>query len=647
MAEAIFSRAEKAVSGRSKALVLAVVIGALLTVMGAPAAGRSDTADRLEDTRPLPSRWMSQDGLPRPRHVPPRYRGPFAVTKVTRRPPDLSAAASQLAPSKRVCLIVSDGVYDEIAAHLDVYQHDLETDGYEVVSYRLESGSAESVREFLRQLYEEPESLVGAVLIGDVPYVIYEMMQRFSPQEPVWYEDFPCDLYFMDLDGVWGDVLEDVSVHAGNGKYDTHTGDVGLEVWVSRLTAGNLPELGTEPELLRNYFQKNHAYSTDGMPVETRALMYLDDGWADMSAADEAAAAAVYGSDATEAVDDPEMTTRDDYLSRIAYQGHELVHTRSHGYAQAHTYVRANGRIHEWVWAADYALYDPRALFYSFFVCGAADYTMEGHLAGTAVFNRSWGLFAWGSTKTGGLWQDWAFYESLAAGHCFGDAFLTWYSDVQGRQPSLAPLWWYGMALTGDATLSRRLFRDVGRAHWAQREIAACVGADIVSGYQDDTYQPALSVSRDQMAVYIARALAGGDEHVPPGPSEPSFADVAVEDWAYRYIEYAVANDIVRGYADQHYHPDLTVDRGQMAVFVARSIATPVGEAGLADYVPPDPPTFEDVTGGNEWSWCHKHVEYLAEAGVIGGYPDGRYHPHCSCSRDQMAVYIARAFQLQ
>jgi len=42
-------------------------------------------------------------------------------------------------------------------------------------------------------------------------------------------------------------------------------------------------------------------------------------------------------------------------------------------------------------------------------------------------------------------------------------------------------------------------------------------------------------------------------------------------------------------------------------------------------------------------------VEYIAdpERGVTQGYPDGRYHPEYPCTRDQMAVYVARAFRLQ
>src|SRR4030042_3415199 len=52
-------------------------------------------------------------------------------------------------------------------------------------------------------------------------------------------------------------------------------------------------------------------------------------------------------------------------------------------------------------------------------------------------------------------------------------------------------------------------FSDLPSTHWAFREIEACFCAGIVSGYDDGLYRPDTQVTRDQMAVYIARALAG------------------------------------------------------------------------------------------------------------------------------------------
>ncbi len=617
---------------------VSVLVG-LLSVVARWTAGAAGDEWALQPT-PLPIRWVSLDGAPMPRHALPRHSGPLVVRPLASCSPSPSVGGLGLASKGRVCLVVADAAYGEIASAVDVYRQDLEAEGYGVVAYELVSGTAESLRGLLKDLYDEPASLVGAVFIGDVPYVIYELVESFAG-EPPHYEDFPCDLYFMDLDGTWQDVGEG-GVGAGNGRYDLHSGEVGLEIWTCRIDASGLPDLGDEADVLRNYFEKDHLYGTGGMPVERRALIYLDDEYAYLGPSDSDYAAAVYSESGIELVIDPETTTRSDYLSRLATQGYELVHTRCHGSAYGHQYARDGGQSAEWVTSGDYVSYDPRVLFYSFCVCRGADYTVEGYLVGTVVLNRSWGLFAWGTTKIGGMYDDGPFYDSLAAGDCFGGAFLAWYEHVRaGHTPSWVQKWWYGMVLIGDATLGHWLFSDVGRACWAACEIAACAHAGIVSGYEDEAYRPLVEVSRDQMAVYISRAVAGGDEHVPPGPPEPTFWDVGAEHWAFDCVEYAAGQNVVEGYEDGTYHPDEQVNRSQMAVYVARALVAPEGEAGLADYVPADPRDFPDVPTDH---WAYTHIEYCVGNGVVSGYLDGLYHPEIVVTRDQMAAYISRAF---
>jgi DNA-binding beta-propeller fold protein YncE len=186
-------------------------------------------------------------------------------------------------------------------------------------------------------------------------------------------------------------------------------------------------------------------------------------------------------------------------------------------------------------------------------------------------------------------------------------------------------------------------FLDVAADHWACDEISACVEAGVVSGYPDGSYQPDAPVDRAQMAVYISRALAGGDEYVPEFTETPTFPDVQKGSWTLDYVEYAVSRNVVAGYEDGLYHPEIVVTRDQMAVYVARALVAPGGEDALADYVPVDPRSFPDVP---EEFWAYRHIEYCVEHGVVQGYEDGHYHPEIVVTRDQMAVYVARAFEL-
>jgi PKD repeat protein len=174
---------------------------------------------------------------------------------------------------------------------------------------------------------------------------------------------------------------------------------------------------------------------------------------------------------------------------------------------------------------------------------------------------------------------------------------------------------------------------------WAFDEVLDCVDAGVVAGYDDGLYHPDIQIDRAQMATYTARALAGGDSGVPDGPGTPTFPDVDTNFWAFKYVEYAVSQDVVQGYDDGYYHPEIVLDRGQMAVFIARAVAG--DDASVPDG--PATPTFPDVDTG---FWSYKHIEYCVDQGIVGGYEDGLYHPEIPVTRDQMAVYVARALPL-
>jgi hypothetical protein len=228
--------------------------------------------------------------------------------------------------------------------------------------------------------------------------------------------------------------------------------------------------------------------------------------------------------------------------------------------------------------------------------------------------------------------------EAVASGV---GGFEGWSGDLAGTDNPQT------IVMDGDKTLTATFvcvetpFSDVACDYWAAEAIMAAKDAEIAYGYPDGTYRPNIKVDRGAMAVYVGRAMAGGGTALPEAPAEPTFPDVPADHWAYAAIEYAASQQVVQGYPDGSYHPAWSVTRGQMAVFIARSIAEPTGEAGLDGYAAPLAPTFEDVPTS---LWCFAHVEYLVDHGIVQGFPDGTYRPETSVTRDQMAVYIARAY---
>jgi hypothetical protein len=118
-------------------------------------------------------------------------------------------------------------------------------------------------------------------------------------------------------------------------------------------------------------------------------------------------------------------------------------------------------------------------------------------------------------------------------------------------------------------------FSDVPTDHWAFRYVECAVARGVVGGYGGGLYQPTLTVTRDQMAVFIARARCGGEAYVPTGPVTATFPDVPTDHWAFKHVEYCRAEGVVGGYGDGTYRPEGAVTRDQMAVYVQRAFALP------------------------------------------------------------------------
>ena len=139
------------------------------------------------------------------------------------------------------------------------------------------------------------------------------------------------------------------------------------------------------------------------------------------------------------------------------------------------------------------------------------------------------------------------------------------------------------------------------------------------------------------MAVFILRAKYGAT-YTPPAATGMVFSDVPLGHWAGAWIEALAAEGITGGCGGGKYCPDLPVTRDQMAVFLLR------GEHG-SSYTPPamSGTFFGDVPPGH---WAGAWIEQLANEGITGGCGNGNYCPATVVARDQMAVFLVRAFSL-
>jgi len=179
-------------------------------------------------------------------------------------------------------------------------------------------------------------------------------------------------------------------------------------------------------------------------------------------------------------------------------------------------------------------------------------------------------------------------------------------------------------------------FDDVPPYFWAYSFIETLAESGITGGCGNGNYCPGNRVTRAQMAVFLERGIHGSG-FSPPAASGNAFLDVGASDFAASFIEQFSLDGITAGCGGNNYCPNDGVTRAQMAVFLLRA------KFGSSFIPPAATGVFNDVSPG---SFAANFIERLAAEGITSGCGNGNYCPNATVTRDQMAVFLVRAFSL-
>ncbi len=231
-----------------------------------------------------------------------------------------------------------------------------------------------------------------------------------------------------------------------------------------------------------------------------------------------------------------------------------------------------------------------------------------------------------------------------------------WDADLEENLSSGAQHWKLHL---GDS------FTDVPRTQPFYAKIETLLHNGITSGCNATQYCPNLPVLREQIAIFIARALAGSGENVPnagarynctPGGTS-LFTDVAPTDIFCKHVHYLAGQKVMPGCGGSLFCSREAVTRDSMASFIANAIAARSSDKGVpASYT--DPVTalsyscdaaspdfhFTDVPVSSP---SCKPIHYLWAKGIVSGCSATEFCPSDAVNRGAMAKFITNGFGLK
>ncbi len=146
-------------------------------------------------------------------------------------------------------------------------------------------------------------------------------------------------------------------------------------------------------------------------------------------------------------------------------------------------------------------------------------------------------------------------------------------------------------------------FKDVSVETWYHSAVSVLAAKGIVNGYSDGTFQPENAITR---AEFLAVALRFSK--IPLETAGGYFSDVPASHWAANYIQTAVKNGFVSGYADGSFRPDVQITRAEAVTMLNR--ITGRNQCVIADNIS----SFVDVPIG---FWAYQDIMLAANQVVL------------------------------
>ena len=343
----------------------------------------------------------------------------------------------------KVLIIVDSTLYDVLNYEIDRYAYDIHyVYGCNLIMEWVNEETCQDIKNLILSYHS---GLDGCVFFGDIVPAKYEANDLAADTT---LKNWPCDMYYMDLTGVWTDTTN-------NHIFNLYSGDLKPEIFIGRISTTNMGNLLGEVGGVRMYLNKNHKYWIGYQHVDKKyGLAYTNNPWKSYSYFNDSIVF-LYGDGNHDSFNSDNLTSfgKEDYLNRLGDDRYEFIQLASH--SDYYYHCKFGKLENESILGNVLFNHEIQALGFNLFCCYACRWTAASNsnafLAGDYIYSpNTKGLCVVGSTKAGSMYPFTNFNKSLGRGETMGQALVDWWRKKTQYSHDLELCWFFGLTIIGD-----------------------------------------------------------------------------------------------------------------------------------------------------------------------------------------------------
>ena len=179
-------------------------------------------------------------------------------------------------------------------------------------------------------------------------------------------------------------------------------------------------------------------------------------------------------------------------------------------------------------------------------------------------------------------------------------------------------------------------FLDVAQDSWYYDAVSYVYRHGLMAGTSDAIFAPNANLTRAMMAT-VLWAMEGS----PVVNYAMTYTDVSGDAWYAEAVRWATSEGVVSGVGDGRFSPDSPITREQMAVML---YAYAVHKGYDTSHDGAAARSFHDYDAISDWA--RTAMEWVVDAGMIGGKPGNILDPGGTATRAEVATILMRFCQL-